>query len=46
MFDVVYGTGPKDDETEGDLAEKVNKLISMANESGGADNITAVLGKF
>ncbi|MBR6051379.1 MAG: Stp1/IreP family PP2C-type Ser/Thr phosphatase [Clostridia bacterium] len=46
LFDVIYGDGPKDDETESDIASKVNKLISIANNNGGADNITAVIGKF
>lgn len=46
LFDIVYGDGPKPDETESDIAAKVNKLISIANSGGGADNITAVIGRF
>lgn len=46
LFDIVYGDGKNDGETESDIAEKVNSLISYANNAGGSDNITAVIGKF
>ena len=46
LFDVIYDRSPADEESESDIAAKVNKLISIANGSGGADNITAVIGKF
>ena len=46
LFNVVYLPGPTAEETEDDLKNKVEKLIQMANERGGADNITAVIGKF
>ena len=46
LFDFIYGSGPKDDETVSDLAAKVTKLISFANNSGGSDNITAVIARF
>jgi len=46
LFNVVYSSDRDGDETEAELEKKVNKLIEIANERGGADNITAVIGKF
>ena len=46
LFNVVYSSDHDSDETEAELEKKVNKLIEIANERGGADNITTVIGKF
>ena len=46
LFKTVYETDPAVEETTEDIEKKVNKLIEIANERGGADNITAVIGKF
>lgn len=45
ILDILYGS-PQRDESKTDLQAAADKLIASANESGGTDNITAVLAQF
>lgn len=45
LYEIIYPDSPDYVETVAGLSEKVTKLISHANNCGGADNITAVLCK-
>lgn len=46
LMDIISKPELDHEETEVDLMDKVTKLISHANNCGGADNITAVVAKF
>ena len=45
MTKVLYGA-PKCEDGSTDLGAAADKLISLANAAGGADNITAVVAQF